>query len=422
VGPIALFDKSFLQSLSVDESVWFDHHFLPVVCPVFYTETLADLAKEPSARGPAEKLVRVIASKFPECGGSPCANHVDLCISDLMGDHIPLDGRVPRSGGRIVKGGDRAGVVYDDSPEAQAFMRWQNGDFEILERQFARIWRQGLTTLDLGEIAKGFRAIGIDGKRYKTFEEIKAVADSVVTGRDKPFDRMKLAVSFFNVPQHLHAPLLERWSFANRPPLSTYAPYAAFVMTVEIFFQLALAANLISADRPSNRMDIAYLFYLPFCMLFVSGDKLHQKSAPLFLRVDQEFVWGPDLKADLQRLNQQFKTPPEDVRDQGIMNFAGHPPATGDFLVTRLWDGHMRPNWRERKAKVTVDDPSVNKKIVDDLLAFTRAPSVPLEQMPLAEEAMNMMSIERKVSKRKGSWWQLPKDLQIPDDEISGDK
>jgi hypothetical protein len=44
-----LFDKSFLQSLSVDDSVWFDQHFMPVVCPVFYVETLADLAKQPNA-------------------------------------------------------------------------------------------------------------------------------------------------------------------------------------------------------------------------------------------------------------------------------------------------------------------------------------------------------------------------------------
>lgn len=41
MGPIALFDKSFLQSLSIDESVWLGHFFMPVVCPLFYVETLA---------------------------------------------------------------------------------------------------------------------------------------------------------------------------------------------------------------------------------------------------------------------------------------------------------------------------------------------------------------------------------------------
>lgn len=55
MGPITLFDKSFLQSLSVDESVWFDNFFYPVVCPMFYVETLADLSKSTSKRSPLQE-------------------------------------------------------------------------------------------------------------------------------------------------------------------------------------------------------------------------------------------------------------------------------------------------------------------------------------------------------------------------------
>jgi hypothetical protein len=69
MGPIALFDKSFLQSLSADEAVWFDHFSLPVVCPIFYVETLADLAKEPGKRF-AEEIVADISRKFPEWSGA----------------------------------------------------------------------------------------------------------------------------------------------------------------------------------------------------------------------------------------------------------------------------------------------------------------------------------------------------------------
>jgi hypothetical protein len=42
MGPISLFDKSFLQAISVDEAVWFDHLFLPVVCPIFYVDPVRD--------------------------------------------------------------------------------------------------------------------------------------------------------------------------------------------------------------------------------------------------------------------------------------------------------------------------------------------------------------------------------------------
>jgi hypothetical protein len=66
MGPIALFDKSFLQSLSLDESVWFDHFFIPNVCPLFYVETLADLEKPAREGKTSDQEVRVIADKFPE--------------------------------------------------------------------------------------------------------------------------------------------------------------------------------------------------------------------------------------------------------------------------------------------------------------------------------------------------------------------
>lgn len=45
VGPILIFDKSTLQSLNVDESVWLDAFYLPNITPLFFIETLADLEK-----------------------------------------------------------------------------------------------------------------------------------------------------------------------------------------------------------------------------------------------------------------------------------------------------------------------------------------------------------------------------------------
>ena len=69
-----------------------------------------------------------------------------------------------------------------------------------------------------------------------------------------------------------------------------FAPYAAHVLTVELFFYLALSAGLISGDRPSNKIDIAYLYYLPFCMVFVSNDNLHAKTVPLFTDENRIFV------------------------------------------------------------------------------------------------------------------------------------
>ena len=414
MGPITLFDKSFLQSLNIDESVWFDHFFITNVCPIFYVETLADLKKRVRTGRTPEQEVGIIASKFPEMHSSPCAHHATLSLANLMGNPVPMNGQIPISGGRAVKTKDRSGVVFDRSPEAEAFSRWQCGDFRELERLFAHEWRETLKAVDLNQIAKGFRALGIDGRSCKTLEEAQTIASGVAAGRDKPFERMKLAFIFLGIPIRQQRSILERWSIVGYPPLVDYAPYAAYVFTVEVFFQLALAANLISADRASNRLDIAYLYYLPFCMLFISTDRLHQRCTRHFLRPDQEFVWGGELKSDLQKINAHYAALPEAIKEQGIMRFANGPPRDGDFLVTAIWDHHL-PKWRETRDEPKMPlDSDTEAAVVRQIKEFTKAPAVNRSDMNFDPRNPDALAIQRLVAKRKGSWWQLPKDLDVP--------
>jgi len=107
MGPITLFDKSFLQFLSVDESVFFDRFFFPVICPVFYVETLADLEKVVRQGRTPEQEVGIIADKVPEMNGGPCAFHADLAAANLFGQSVPMDGRIPAAGGQAVKVGQQ---------------------------------------------------------------------------------------------------------------------------------------------------------------------------------------------------------------------------------------------------------------------------------------------------------------------------
>jgi hypothetical protein len=416
MGPIALFDKSFLQSLNLDESVWFDQHFTAVVSPVFYIETLADLAKDPTPRGSAEASVRAIAAKFPEMSGSPCANHFDLCVGDLLGHPVPMTGQIPLAGGRNVISGTRKGVVFDVPPETEAFQRWQKEEFGEIERRYAQAWRKALTSLDMAAVARVFQALGLDGKRFKSLEEIKSLATDLVSRPDKAEEQLKLAVVFLNIERHMHAPLVRRWYEEGRPPLVDFAPYAAFVLSIEIFFQLALAANLISSDRPSNRTDIAYLFYLPFSMVFISGDNLHRRCARLFTRADQRFVWAPDLKKELTRLNEHYLSFPEHERERGLFKFADRPPDWKDSLITQLWDQFMSPRWRDRSDIVNIGDPEVEKQLVDELMALNKAPALPQGEGGFDEESTDSLMLTRRVRKKKGSWWQMPKDLPTPED------
>ena len=413
VGPIVLFDKSFLQSLNLDESVWFDHFYYPVICPLFFVETLADLEKAVQEGRTPEQEVGSIAGKTPEVHGTPCAHHGGLCIGDLMGHPVPMDGRIPVAGGRLVKVDGRKGAVCEESPEAQAFSRWQRGSYLEVERQFAQVWRSSLRALDLLATADGIRAIGVDAKTCRSLQDAKRMARAVVNAKDSPIDCMRLASLFLNVPRQFEQPIVKRWRGAGCPPLATHSPFAAHVLTVEVFFQIALRASLISADRPSNRVDIAYLFYLPFCMAFVSSDRLHGRCAPHFLRPDQEFVLGPDLKADLKRLNDHYSQLPESERETGITRFAPQPPETGEYLVSRLWDRYL-PSWRDMSPGLVAGAPGQDREILERHARLSGAPTLSPEEVDFGPDEVEMISMQRPpVRRQKGSWWQVPKNLDV---------
>ena len=89
LGPILLFDKSTLQSLNVDESVWFDTFYYPVGTPLFFVETLADLAKEVEKERTPKQVVGNLAEKSPT-GGQVNAYPLTISAKEVAGERSSL--------------------------------------------------------------------------------------------------------------------------------------------------------------------------------------------------------------------------------------------------------------------------------------------------------------------------------------------
>ncbi len=407
MGPITLFDKSFLQSLSLDESLWFDHFFLTNVAPIFYVETLADLNKPARSGLTSEQEVSIIADKFPDMSGNPCSHHTDLCIINLLGHSVPMTGQIPLSQGRLVKNAGGSGAVFQQSHESEAFSRWQKNEFQEIERLYASSWRSALHNLKLPEVAKFFRALGIDKNSCNNLQDASDLARATVHTSDKRSGIMPLALRFLNVPQHLHHDVRKCWRNAGYPSLFEYAPYAAFVLTVELFFYIALAASLISSERASNHVDIAYLFYLPFCMMFVSNDRLHQSCAPLFLRDDQEFVWGQDLKKSLSKINEHYLQLPESDKEKGVISFASDLPQIEDSFIEHLWT-RLLPKYQEKKEGDTANGSPANPPTFEEIKGMEDAPPLSPEEIDFDPVNVDQVLIKRSVRRMRGSWRQIP--------------
>jgi hypothetical protein len=344
VGPIALFDKSFLQSLNEEESLWFDHFFHANVCPIFYVETQADLAKETSKKFTPEQLVEHIARKFPEHWGAPNVYHPNIITANLLGNVIPMDGQVIISSVSSGSVDGHAVLAYPESPEAQAFLRWTQRQFRGEEREAGRFWRTSGFGTDSKIVIDHLQKIGAyDSASCPTLKHVLAEVDRVLNKLTSE-EELALALLLFGMPEEPTKKIIERFQEAGKPPLATFGNYTLFALRLELFYHIAVHKGRMGK---AQRMDMNYLFYLPFCDIFVSADWVHIASAPLFLRERQEFIQGPKMKAALVQLNERYLAVP-DAQTKSIAEIAPRPPLDGNNLVTEIWDRQW-PTWREPK-------------------------------------------------------------------------
>lgn len=416
-GPITIFDKSALQALSMDESVWLDAFFLVNVVPLFYVETLADLEKEMAEGKSAEEFVGMLAAKTPP-NAVPNVHHRALVSAELAtGWQVPIDGRVPIAGGDVRRASDgQLGVHVEGFDEAVALDRWKNHEFLEIERATAKRWRAQLAEGDPNRTIGMLRNILPVGTKIPDLAALKAAIDGFSDSSER--EVVALTLDVLGVPEHFARLVLARWEAAGRPALPVFAPYATHVFKVDLLYYLGVDRGFISGERASNRADMAYLYYLPFSMLFTSGDNLHRRTAPLFLRSDQSFAEACEFKAALGELDRYYDQLPDEVKALGVMGFAHHPPTEFDNFVADLWDRHMRPDWREhasapeeilerRRAAPASGDfvPELRERLES-------AEPVGAADDPAADGEPDYIVIARQVPVQKGKWRLLPEGIE----------
>ncbi|WP_250424701.1 hypothetical protein [Legionella maioricensis] len=331
--------------------------------------------------------------------GLPCLHHMDLLINNLLGSSVPMTGQIPYRG-QVARVLNTTSMVIDKLPEAEDFLRWSCENFTQNEHAIAVEWRNDISTLDLDTITNAFKS-SINQKICPSLQEAKSIAESLVNRSNKSAEDIQNELSFLGVRPEFHNEILKRWTLQGSPPLSSFAPYAAYMLTLETFFYIARAAGLIPLST-SSWMDLNYLYYLPFCMIFVSSDKLHKRCAPLFMRKDQHFVWGEELKKDLASLDAHYHSLPDEIKKKGISFFANKPPKKPTFLVTELWDKFF-PGWQlsQNKTKLSEKERASILEEVNNLFNLNES------KQGTADIYINdtdSLLIKRKMRKQKGSW------------------
>lgn len=338
MGPTILFDKSFIQSLSIDESVWFDYFFKTNICPIFYDETLRNLETEPYPEKSIEETISINLSKTPFLQIEASKHHNDLCVSNLLGFSVPMKGYTIPEEGKFILYDGMPFPIFEYSPTLESLERFRNKKYTFVEREYAKLIDFRIKKVNLDEFPEILENWDGFTTKCKDFEDAKVRATSFIESYQKPYLRIEILEQLIDIPDIDKKRIRERWVKLGSPTLTEFAPYAAFQLSIIIFFFLCLRDSLISTERKSNLKDIVYLFYLPFCMIFISDDVVQSRIANVFLRNDQNIVKGSEMKASLKEINSYYSAFSDEQKKLGIFRIAEYPPKS---LVSDLWDKHL---------------------------------------------------------------------------------
>jgi hypothetical protein len=257
-GPVIIFDKSTLESLSVDESVILDNFYLSNITPVFFVECLADLEREMiRMKSTPEQLVGSLAERTPD--SQSCANvfHLEILKSELSGQ-FDLDSvllRPLRARGKRVQLGDSQGLIFQAGPEEEALSRWSRREFLDLERQTAKAWRHALSQMDISDMSnRVLDAIG-PWRKPKSLQDARQMTDTILDNLDPEF-LVRSGLEILRVPEAIEY-VIKAWIANRRRPLREYLPYFIHMLSINIFFSLVIPTQLLKNVKPSHHIDLA---------------------------------------------------------------------------------------------------------------------------------------------------------------------
>lgn len=362
-----------MQRLSKDEARWLTHFFRCNITPVYLLEIMGDLAKS-AKRGTPESMVAALAAKTSSLGSLPNVLHTDLIDQEILGHPVEMRG-VPIVGGAqsVSTATGKKGIFIDESPEEKALRRWQNGAFKRDEHEQASVYRQNAKSFDLQVFIRASKAARTKGKKFATsLIELLEAVDRLLDDPGAQYRTLSTALEMFDQPESSKRHVKKHWAAYGRPAIRHFLPYTHHCMRVFTLFGQGVGLGLIP-QRPTNVIDLQYLFYLPFCMVFTSADNLHHDLVPLFITENQRYVKGDALQAALRELVTYYGQHEAELKATGMMGFARYPPLSHDTIVHQLYDDLM-PRWRKNalapQKKIT---PEESERMMTEMRPFMDA-------------------------------------------------
>jgi hypothetical protein len=374
LGPLAIFDKSFVESLNVEEIDEFSYWFSPVCPPTLISEIIADLKHpKPRAGRIPDELVKTLARKMSSAHGAEPAPVNKLVVGDLCGNRVSMIGQVPIDveAPHVRVNRDGTGVLIDETPQQEMWWRWASGDFSTDDEATAIAWRSGLAAVDLEELRDQWRPFAKWIGPSSDLRDVVNAVDAFMSTPRRDFQQeiVRLGLSLVSAETwQRNAAYNYLIQLGRRALVRDYAAYAASVVRLYLVFATGLARGFIG-PRPSHSVDLQYLFYAPFCMVFISGDKLHRDLWEAgAVTTTATYADGARLKADLkERAARRKEMTPDDYTARN-QQYGLFPEPIPGSLVNETWSRYMSPEMA--KPRPPFDPSTVEPGLLEKLLAM----------------------------------------------------
>jgi hypothetical protein len=377
IGPLLMFDKSFLEMLNPAEVSELSMHFKFVGTPTLIGEIIADLKLPPDERRVPADVVKLLSKKMQTVHGLQPANYRKLALANVYAHQVSMIGQVTvdASAPNVHVTADRQGLYYDSTPEQRLWERWASGEFNTEDELTATTWRKGIEEIEPEKVAahwKPFTAkhFSMAKNQNELITAINVLLKDSTPAVQREILEMALELLKASAQECLVARVL--MTTGGVRSLVEFAPYAASVIRLFLAFACGLARGFIG-PRPTNYIDLQYLYYSPFCMVFVSNDKFHREMWPATAGA-HSFLWGQDVKNDLRRriairgnaAAAQASTTPD----------SGCPVEGPPSVIADMWRIYMRPtdkSHQHKRADTFEDlDPEIQQQLKDAMRYFDR--------------------------------------------------
>ncbi|MCA9421641.1 MAG: hypothetical protein KC592_11505 [Nitrospira sp.] len=360
MGLQLLLDKSTLQSFSYDETWVLKQYYYVVYAPILFIEILGDLKKVEGNDEKSQEIVARVAKKIQLGDSCFTANYRILLKANLLGHKVDMDRRPFRLGGEyFTDSTGRRGILFEEEPERESLRHWVAGEFTEAEHALSKAWRFSTRTIDLEKWQK----IANIFPSASSLNDLRPAVQRYCDDPNRQLQNLQFLLGEAGIPDSSSSPICNRWRQCGMPRLRSFAPYAYYCLTVFISFYTALANRLIGT-RPTNRVDLEYLLYLPFCYAFSSSDNFHRQFASLFLTTGQDFIDGLMLKQDISRIQAHWASISEPERKKYREQSGSYPPDWDDSITNHLWKKHMKPRSEYKGLELT---PERRKRLMEHL-------------------------------------------------------